>query len=228
MNVQGLLNQFLGANPSTAPTKTSMLGQLPGGLMGGAAAGGVMALLIGNKSARKFAGKAATYGGAALLAGVAYSAYKNWQTNTTTANANQGNSPLPLAEQQFSADGTMATGFQVRLIKPMISAANADGHITPAEQRRIFESLDQMNLPAELKAPIYDALSQPDTPEQLASGIATMEQKTELYLASCLSLVAINAAEKAYLARLANAMQLPSELAQQLQISAQHTLQNAA
>jgi uncharacterized membrane protein YebE (DUF533 family) len=87
MNIQNLLNQFIGPGDtaSSAGKSTPGIGdalsrlgdKIPGGLAGGAAAGGIMALLMGNKSARKFAGKAAGYGGAALLGGLAYKAYSN-------------------------------------------------------------------------------------------------------------------------------------------------------
>lgn len=45
----------------------------------GAAAGGVIALLMSNESARKFVGKVATYGGAALLDGLTCKVCRNWQ-----------------------------------------------------------------------------------------------------------------------------------------------------
>lgn len=55
--------------------------------MGGAAAGGVMGLLVGSKKGRKFAGKAAAVGGAALIGGIAFKAYKNWQQNNQQPSA---------------------------------------------------------------------------------------------------------------------------------------------
>ena len=71
------LNQFIGQGDTTSSAANSANGigdslnklgdKLPGGLAGGAAAGGIMALLMGNKSDRKFAGKAAGYGGDACL-----------------------------------------------------------------------------------------------------------------------------------------------------------------
>src|SRR5210317_740511 len=99
MNPQNMLNQFLGqsnqgSQPSTAPQGLAggignLASKIPGGLLGGAAAGGVMALLVGNKSARKFVGKAATYGGAAVLGGLALKAYENWQQgNAAPASSN--------------------------------------------------------------------------------------------------------------------------------------------
>ena len=92
MSLQNLLDQFMGSSspdtssgnsaPGIAGTLSKFTSNVPGGLAGGAAAGGIMALLMGNKSARKFVGKAATYGGAAMLGGLAFKAYENWQQNS--------------------------------------------------------------------------------------------------------------------------------------------------
>ena len=61
-NIQGLLAQFLGGNTNDSSghqmtpanhNVTSLRDRIPGGLVGGAAAGGIIALLLGNKKARK-------------------------------------------------------------------------------------------------------------------------------------------------------------------------------
>ena len=108
MSIQNLLNQFIGPSNTaqlsnfTAPGFSGRLSKytnnLPGGLMGGAAAGGIMALLVSNKSARKFAGTAASYGGAAILGGLAYKALKNWQYGNENKIAHQENDPSSLAK----------------------------------------------------------------------------------------------------------------------------------
>jgi uncharacterized membrane protein YebE (DUF533 family) len=97
MNIQGLLNQFFGTPDSSSNTTTQgrqpgigdMLSQfsnrLPEGFAGGAATGGIIALLIGSKTGRKLANKVVTYGGAALLGGMAYKAIKNWQQNNSAS-----------------------------------------------------------------------------------------------------------------------------------------------
>jgi uncharacterized membrane protein YebE (DUF533 family) len=108
MNLQHLFNQVVSCvtPPDTSDADTitpnpldSIRSALPGGLAGGVAAGGVMALLMGNKSARKLAGKAATFGGTALLGGLAYKAYQNWQGNQSPQSAH------PISTQ-VSAAGT--------------------------------------------------------------------------------------------------------------------------
>ncbi len=240
MSIQNLLNQFLGggnagsaagaATQGIGGTLSQMSRNIPGGLAGGAAAGGIVALLMSNKSARKFAGKAAGYGGAALLGGLAYSAYKNWQQNsgqTGAAFAGQQNPAIP-NKSDFVSEDTLSPGFQLTLVKAMIAAAKADGHIDSEEQARIFKAVEQMELTAEMKGLVFDLLRQPITVEELAGGLQGMEQKTELYLASCLVIDPDHPSEKAHLEQLAQALQLPPDLALQLQWQAQQALTQAA
>ena len=67
--VQG--NSGAGKSFKASGGKSSFASGLPGGLAGGVVAGGLVGLLAGNKSARKTAGTAAKYGGAAVLGGLA-------------------------------------------------------------------------------------------------------------------------------------------------------------
>jgi uncharacterized membrane protein YebE (DUF533 family) len=225
MSMQNLLNQFLGATGTqiahdgaaqTLKTNLSnMAGQIPGGLVGGAAAGGILALLVSNKSARKFAGTAASYGGAALLGGLAYKAYKNWQHVEPAAAA-------PQSGQALSEE------YQLLLVKAMIAAAAADGHIDQQEQQRIFRTIEQMEMSTEMKGVIFDLLQRPVPLDELAGADLSMEQKSELYLASCLIVDVDHREERLHLDRLAAALQLPGELAAQLESQAQTVVEQAA
>ncbi|MGD8572708.1 MAG: tellurite resistance TerB family protein [Gammaproteobacteria bacterium] len=233
MSMQNLLNQFLGTGGSnTNPgdmgngisgTLNNLAGKIPGGLAGGAAAGGIMALLVSNKSARKFAGTAATYGGAAVLGGLAYKAFQGWRQNRN----NSGNIN---ATGQYAVEPaeTLSVEFQLTLIKAMIAAAKADGHIDNTEQQRIFDAVQEMNLTAEMKALIFDLLRQPIPIQELANGARNMEQKSELYLASCLVIDPDHPDEMAHLENLARALELPEELPQHLQWQAQQAMSQAS
>ena len=136
MNFQNLLNQFTGSSSNSSSTrhntKSSGLG-LGSGLMGGAAAGGVMGLLVGSKKGRKFAGKAATVGGAALIGGIAFKAYKNWQQKNQQTSAHSPENNLgdnsahnPAAPPHYAGDKAVpqevSQDFQLTLIKAMIGA----------------------------------------------------------------------------------------------------------
>ncbi|KWU51179.1 tellurite resistance TerB family protein [Pseudomonas palleroniana] len=92
MNTRGLLDQLLKSGQDMLQNKAGGqrkqddksalggllggggLGSLLGGAGGGALAAGAMGLLLGNKKARKFGGKALTYGGLAALGVIAYKA----------------------------------------------------------------------------------------------------------------------------------------------------------
>ncbi len=231
MDVQNLLNQFLGEQSSQPQPKQQSNGSgLSSGLVGGALSGGVMALLVGNKKARKVAGKAATYGGAAVLGGLAYKAYQNWQTNKTHGSA-QGSVASQSSAQTKSAlghephaipqDNGPDTDHQLRLIKAMIAAAKADGHIDGLEQKRIFEAVEKLSLSAELKGMVFDLVMKPIALEELVSEGIGMEQKTEVYFYSCLAIDVDNQAEALHLKRLAEQLQIPEDLAQYLGREAQ-------
>ena len=240
MNIQNLLNQFIGSgdNASSGGINAHGIGntlgklgdKLPGGLAGGAAAGGLMALLVGSKSARKFAGKAAGYGGAALLGGLAYKAYSNWQHNKGRPASEWGDAGPAALEQgeAFAATDNEAPDFQLLLIKAMIAAASADGHIDAVEQQRIFNAVEEMDLSAEVKGVIFDLLRQTITVEELTVGAKTIEQRSEIYLASCLVIEPDHPSETAFLDRLEAALELPDGLAPQLQWQARKAMAEAA
>ncbi len=237
MDISNLFNQFMGsgnagaADSNPAQGAGSALGKLasniPGGLVGGAAAGGVMALLVGNKKARKFAGKAATYGGAAVVGGLAYRALQNWQQNKAQGAAPGAGQVTPSAPEPQALPAHSAN-FDLALIKAMIAAAKSDGHINDIEQQRIFNAIEQMDLSTEMKALVFDLLRQPISVAEIAQGIDSLEEKSEIYLASCLAIDPDHPSELAHLEQLAQALNLPGELAQQLQLQAREAVQQAA
>ena len=112
MSIQNPLNEFSGPGNTaqfsnfTAPGFSGRLSKytnnLPGGLVGGSAAGSIMAILVSNKSVRKFAATAASYGGAAILGGLAYKALKNWQYGNENKIAHQENENDPSSQGKSS------------------------------------------------------------------------------------------------------------------------------
>jgi len=233
MDIQNMLNQFLGSGNAASSAGNSaqgigntlgkVAGNIPGGLVGGAAAGGIAALLVGNKKARKFAGKAATYGGAAVLGGLAYRALQSWQQNKAAPGTSDQSEVASL-----EPPARHSSQFELAAIKAMIAAAKADGHINDIEQQRIFNAIEQMDLSVEMKALVFDLLRQPISVEEIAQGIDSLEEKSELYLASCLIIDPDHPLELAHLEQLAKALDLPPGLPQQLQLQAQQAVHQAA
>lgn len=236
MSIHNLFNQFLGSSGNiTAPDNavngiTESLGKLtsniPGGLAGGAA-GGIMALLMSNKSARKFAGKAATYGGAAVLGGLAYKAFQNWQRNDSEYD-NAAPAQVRVSDEKAFVEGARQPVFELKLIQAMIAAARADGYIDDIEQSHIFNAVEQMEMSTEMKGMVFDLMRQSISVADLAQGIENIEHKSELYLASCLVMTPDHPAELAHLDELARALALPEGLAQQLQSQARQAMLEAA
>ena len=233
MNLQNLVNQFLGSGSSSGSadntsqgigdTLNKISGNIPGGLVGGAAAGGIMALLIGNKSARKMAKKAAGYGGAAMLGGLAYRAYKNWQQN----NAAGGGAPAGTGDfQQDSIEPpeSQQPVSEMTIIKAMIAAAKSDGHIDAQEQERIFQATEQLELPADMKGMVFDYLRHPISVNELAMEAQTAEHKSEVYLASCMVIELDHPSERGHLDQLAAALNLPRGLTEQLELQARQVV----
>ena len=219
MNIQGLLGQVVSGKEQL---KSS--GQAKG-FMGGAAAGGVMALLVGNKKARKFAGKAATVGGAAVLGGLAFAAMRNWQQSKQTVVASQSSfkATTPAAIPSKSVvdqSQEFSQSFELLIVKVMISAAHADGHIDTEEQQRIFDAVEQMSLSEGVKGMLMDLIRYPDSPEQLAKDAHELEQKMEVYLMACFAIDIDTPEERTYLNHLAKALELPQDLPEHLEAQA--------
>ncbi|MBX2858101.1 MAG: tellurite resistance TerB family protein [Cellvibrionaceae bacterium] len=222
MSIKNLFEQFLGSGngqggigevvnrATTAVKSKAEASGLPGGLAGGLAAGGIVSLLLGSKQAREYVGTAAKFGGAALLGGAAYKLYQNWQQNTDQQAA-------PVEAMPNTLQNSATEAYQLTLIKAMIAAAKADGHIDAGEQAKIFETVETLGLPAAEKALIFDLLSQPISLMDIAQGIENDEQKTEVYLASCVVCDIDHPAERQHLDQLARALSLPATLKQSIE-----------
>jgi uncharacterized membrane protein YebE (DUF533 family) len=198
-----------------------------GGFARGAAAGGLLGLLLGGKGVRKMAGGALGYGGAAVLGAMALKAYQDYQSKQ---GQNRGATPPTLTPEQFAAlspealphSRPAADGgpFQLVLIRAMVAAAKADGHVDAIEQHRLFAEVERFGLDPEAKAYVFDLLSQPADLGSITSAVATPEQGAEVYLASRLAIDPDVPAERAYLDALAARLRLPSGLREQLDAQA--------
>lgn len=187
---------------------------IPGGLAGGAAAGGVLALLLSSRRARTMLGDLATAGGVAAVGYLAWQAYSRWRAGQQGAAAPA--LPAPPAGSAFALDGAArgADGADLRLavLRAMIAAAKADGHVDAAENARIRAEIARQNLGTEEKAFLFDALDRPADPAAIAALAATEEQAAELFLASCLAITPDTPEERLYLDRLAALLRLPEDL----------------
>ena len=181
---------------------------------GGAVAGGLLGLMLGGRKRR---GGLLGYGGAAALGALALQAYQNYQRQQASGPQHYAASDpgLPNADSPAlphlrpAADGSP---FELALVRAMVGAAKADGHIDAAEQRRLFAEVERLGLDAEAKAYVFDLLTHDVDLDGLARAVATPEQGAELYLAARLAIDPDEPAERAFLDALAARLKLPAEL----------------
>jgi uncharacterized membrane protein YebE (DUF533 family) len=233
MDVNSLLNSVMG-NAGAGINKavnTAKSGNVPGGMLGGVAAGGLTALLLSNKKARKMGGKALTYGGMAAVGGLAYKAWRDHQGNQSASSADSGaaGATAPALEAPKGSIFDLANAqktnagedMRLVLIRAMISAAKADGHIDGDEQARIEQQIAELDIGAEEQQFLVEQLNAASDPIAIARLSEGEEQAAEIYLVSILALDLDTPEERSYLDRLADALLLPEQLKQHLEQQAQ-------
>ncbi len=183
----------------------------------GAAFGGLAGLLLGSKAGRKLGGSALQVGGVAVLGGLAYKAWQNWQAQQ----GGQVSAPAKnIKDATAKAEGTTFLPSQeagrnelsLTLLSAMISAAKSDGHIDADEQARIFSKVDESNLAADEKGFLVDQIRKPLDLDAIAAKATTMERAAEIYAVSVLAINADNPAEVEYLNKLASRLKLDTGL----------------
>lgn len=189
-----------------------------GGLGGGALAGGLATLLLTSKKGRKLGGSALQLGGMAVVGALAYRAYQNYQAGKQPQISASGVPALPAPEG--TPFNPVAEADQQRLglnlMRAMIAAAKADGHVDAEEQANIFAQLDRLAMDSEAKAFVIDELRAPLDVDAVARDVRTPEEAAEIYTASLLAIDVDNPAERGYLALLAARLKLDDALVQHL------------
>ncbi len=220
-DAKSLMDQFLGGQSAPADQQKGGGGNF-GGIAGGAVAGGLAGLLTGSKKGRKIGKSALTYGGMALLGGLAYKGWSDWRAGKQPPAAHSlpggGGAAFeaPPAGSPFMPPAEEENGLGHALIRAMIGAAKADGHIDAAEQQRIFKQVNDLGLDADSKAFVMDELAHPLDVDAIAAGATCPETAAEIYTASLIAIDPDGPAEKSYLANLAARLKLDPALVQHL------------
>jgi uncharacterized membrane protein YebE (DUF533 family) len=173
--------------------------------------GGLGALVFGTGAGRSVAGSAAKLGGLALIGGLAYKAYQNYQAGK----------PLIDARQQEVLPAPAGTGFEPQaateatalvFIRAMIAAAAADGHIDAEERSTILGGLKEAGLEREAHDWLAQELAKPASIEALTEAAESPELAAQIYTAARIAINPDKAAEKDFLAGLAGSLGLDAEL----------------
>ncbi|WP_407315291.1 tellurite resistance TerB family protein [Pseudomonas sp. nanlin1] len=238
MNTRGLLDQLLKSGQDLLQNKagnghsSSSAGGLGGLLKGGAAsgalgsllsggkggsalAGGALGLLMGNKKARQYGGKAIAYGGLAALGVLAYKAYGNWQAKQSTAPRGEPQTLDRLPEDQAEAHSQA-------ILKALVAAAKADGHVDARERELIEGEFTRLTPDPELQQWLHAELNSPLDPKAVARAARTEEMAAEMYIASVMLVDEQHPMERAYLDELAKQLALDPALKVELEAQARN------
>ncbi|MDJ0807462.1 MAG: tellurite resistance TerB family protein [Gammaproteobacteria bacterium] len=209
-NAKRLLDQLVGSG-------------VAGGLAGGLA-GGALANALTGKKGRKMAKSAMKMGGMALVGGLAYKAWQSYQQGAgqpSDPSVTTGVEPAP-ADGTFlprESDTTGTHALSVLLARAMISAAKADGQIDTQESQAILNQINDLDLPSEEKAFLFEEYGRPLDIEALTRDVDSPEHAAEVYAASVLMLDQPSPPEQIYLETLANALGLEKALVQQIHVT---------
>ena len=219
MNTRSLLDQLLKSGQELLGNQAGKgvagksggngLGSLLSGAGGGALAAGAMGLLLGSKKARKYGGKALTYGGLAALGVLAYKAYGNWQARQGAGNHEpQTLDRLPPAQAEQHSQA---------VLRALVAAAKSDGHIDERERALIEGEFTRLDSSQALQHWLHAELNKPLDPAEVARAAQTPEMAAEMYLASVMMVDQENFMERAYLDELARQLRLDPALRQELE-----------
>lgn len=221
MKTQGFLDQLL----KTA--QQSLGGGGLGGLLGGessggkgplnadfgkgALTGGALAMLLGSRKARKVGGKLALYGGVAAVGMLAYKAYGDWKKQ-------QGGMSATVSPQTVDAlPPPDAESHSQAILRALIAAAKADGHIDAREREVIEGEFVRVGADTELRGWLTAELEKPLDPAEVARAATSPEIAAEMYLASLLAADEQSFMERAYLDELARQLKLDDGLKAKLE-----------
>lgn len=191
----------------------------------GAALGGLGALVLGTGGGRSLAATAIKLGGLALIGGLGYKAYQNYQQGKPPpATASERQATLqalaPAPEGSGFEPGAVTHNAARRCIRAMIAAAATDGRIDADEQQRILGSLRHAGLDDSAQQFLAAEITSPATVAELASGIASPEEAIQVYTAARIAVDPDRVEEHAFLSALAEALGIDETLAAQVDAAA--------
>ena len=242
MSAQSLMDQLLKTGLAAVnEARGSLQGAADRGDLGkyaaGAAAGGVLALLLGTRSGRRIGGSAIKLGSLAALGRLAYKTYNDWQALQQALQQAQQQASAPAAAAGAATGATLVplaplataplvlpapqTEVHSRVLpKAVIAAARCDGHLDDREREFVEAELRRSEADPAVRAWVEAELRSPVDAVAVAAGATTPELAAEVYLASVLVVDETSAQEPAYLDALAIALRLDAGLKAQLEARA--------
>ncbi len=192
------------------------------GMKKGAMAAGVLALLLGTGAGRRVTGSALKIGSLAAIGGIGYKAYQNWMAQRNATEQEYQDMAQDAAGQgklvNFDKlDPEQANERSQTLLKAMVAAAKADGHVNSKEEAAIKEQIVKLKLGDEVEGILQSEIARPLDVKEIAALAKDQAMASEIYLVSAVVTDQENTMEREYLDTLARTMELPDALVAQLQ-----------
>ncbi len=207
MNAMGLLGSLLQGG-SRRSSRGNTLEQLAGSMLGGqntnvAGIGALAGSLLsgGSKSV-----KGALGGGAlAMLGSLAFKAYQDSQQNSSNQTMSSKTQLMSgMREPETSEEEAEVQSMVLLILKAMINAAKADGHIDEQEMNKIVGKAKEDGLGDDEQQFIMEEINKPMDTEGLITAAASDSQiGAQLYTASLLAIEVDTDEERNYLKELA-------------------------
>lgn len=238
MNAMNILNQLMkqASGSQGQPGKSGgtdinrMVGELASQFKGGGSkgsgssgidvksllGGGALGLMVGSKRGRKMGGTALKYGALAGVGVLAWKAYQNYQSQSSSqaaAPANNAREGQPLEQLQGSAQEQRG----LEILQAMIMAARADGHVDANERAMLTQEIENLGPDDELHAWIQQQFDAPLDATALARNADSPQASREIYVVSVAMIDDQNLMERAWLDQLASALKLEPPLAAELE-----------
>lgn len=205
------IGESLGSLMDTAKKQTAGLSKATPGGVGGLLGAGALGALLG-----AFMSKGALQNVALVGAGaVAWNFYQKW------SQGRKGAQPAASVAVQSTALAPAELDPTARLLlRAMVFAARADGHIDATEQERISQVVAQMLPGQDANALLGRLMNDPIDPGLLASEIQSAEQGEDLFRLSCMIVDIDHFMERSYLDALATVLHITESRKAELEAEA--------
>jgi uncharacterized membrane protein YebE (DUF533 family) len=211
----------------------SLVGKMLGGMATKNFAAGLLTGGLGSTLLRKDGVEnLAKMGGLAVLGTLAYKAYGNYQQQkASTGNASvtgavtqsaqgllaqaggllstlSGQMGTPATVNPTAAPVQVSPDLAIAVIRAMIGAAKADGHVDATESQKIFGRLETAGISSQEKMLLMQEMANTPDVNEIATHVKTPQESAEVYLAALLVCDSQCAREQQYLGALASSLRL--------------------
>jgi uncharacterized membrane protein YebE (DUF533 family) len=165
-------------------------------------------------------------GSLAAIGGIGYKAYQNWMAEKNATEQQYKEMAEDIGKDNVS-NGTLINFDKLDeketenrsqiLLKAMIAAAKADGHVNSKEVIAIEEQITKLGLGDDTASLIQEEIAKPLDVKEVAALVNDQAMAAEIYLVSAVISNRENSMERDYLESLAQEMGLPDALVSQLQ-----------